>query len=154
MQQKQKADIFIGKTIEFSPRFMELLLNLLWLMLVVPGFLVWRRKQRSVGDRGPHCILVLGCVLALLFPVVSATDDLHPICGEMEESSPSKRTVKLSPGAAVAWDTAGGITPLVVPTSCFTCANDDSEPVSELLPTVFESLTADTMGCRPPPTLI
>jgi hypothetical protein len=35
--------------------------------------------------------VVLSCVLILLFPVISVTDDLHPIRPEMEESSVSKK---------------------------------------------------------------
>lgn len=42
--------------------------------------------------------VLLGCLLALLFPVVSASDDLHPINAEIEEYGPFKRTVKQSPG--------------------------------------------------------
>jgi hypothetical protein len=68
---------------------MELLLNLIWLLLVVPAFWVWHRASdgRSGGVRqsGP-CLLTLGCVLMLLFPVVSATDDLQAMRPEMEEA--------------------------------------------------------------------
>ena len=81
---------------------MEQLLNLLWLMLILPAFLVWRfqllplqplrRRNRS------HSLVLLGCLLVLLFPIVSASDDLHPISAEAEESSPFKRAVKQSPG--------------------------------------------------------
>src|ERR1700758_763491 len=77
---------------------MELILNLLWLMLAVPACWLWRREGRF-DYRCPHfgslrSVLVLGCVLMLLFPVVSATDDLHFLRPEMEESSPSRRTLK------------------------------------------------------------
>lgn len=40
-----------------------------------------------------QCLLALGCVLVLLFPVISATDDLHAMRAEVEESSVSKRSV-------------------------------------------------------------
>ena len=71
---------------------MELLLNLLWLLLVMPAFWVWRRQDRSLGClRG---LLVLTCGVVLLFPVVSATDDLQAMRPEMLESSPLKRTLK------------------------------------------------------------
>jgi hypothetical protein len=43
-------------------------------------------------------VLLLSCILVLLFPVVSATDDLHAMRQEMEESSLSKRMVKQSGG--------------------------------------------------------
>lgn len=80
---------------------MELLLNILWLMLAVPAAWLWLRdpacaqSSRRLGGMRP--ILLLSCVLVLLFPVVSATDDLHPMRPELEESSLSKRTLK-APG--------------------------------------------------------
>jgi hypothetical protein len=79
---------------------MELFLNLLWLLLAVPAVWVWRRETFS--SSGPHrlsslrCLLVLSCTLMLLFPFVSATDDLHSMRPEMEESTSSKRVVKLT----------------------------------------------------------
>jgi hypothetical protein len=77
---------------------MELLLNLLWLTLALPAIWMWRHasvytKDRGLSDRIRPFVL-FGCVLMLLFPVVSATDDLHAMRQEIEESSPSKRVVK------------------------------------------------------------
>ncbi len=75
---------------------MELLLNLVWLLLVLPACWLW---QRGAGARvarrvtALQCLLALGCVVVLLFPVISATDDLHAMRAEMEESASSKRTV-------------------------------------------------------------
>jgi hypothetical protein len=37
--------------------------------------------------------MALACALVVLFPVISATDDLHAMRAEMEESPISKRTV-------------------------------------------------------------
>lgn len=77
---------------------MELLLNLVWLMLALPAYWIWRREARSAceGNAGKsvRSVLVLTCILMLLFPVISATDDLHFIRPEMEESTSSKRTLK------------------------------------------------------------
>jgi hypothetical protein len=68
---------------------MELFLNLLWLLLAVPAVWVWRtarcRHVRSAGQ-SRQCVLVLGCLLAMLFPVVSASDDLQAMRPEIEES--------------------------------------------------------------------
>jgi hypothetical protein len=78
---------------------MELLLNLAWLLLVLPGYWLWRRSAHSRAARhvnARQCLLALGCVLVLLFPVISATDDLHAMRAEMEESSPGKRAVRLA----------------------------------------------------------
>jgi hypothetical protein len=77
---------------------MELLLNILWLLLALPAIWIWLRRPESneesrlFGKLRPF--LLLGCALVLLFPVISATDDLHAMRSEMEESSPSKRMVK------------------------------------------------------------
>jgi hypothetical protein len=77
---------------------MELLLNLLWLTLAIPAFWVWRRipvgARETSAPRRLHAFLILSCLLVLLFPVISASDDLHALQQEMEESSPSKRTVR------------------------------------------------------------
>ena len=79
-------------------RIMELLLNLLWLTLALPAIWMWRNQLACVKNR--RCfdrvrpIVLFGCILMLLFPVVSATDDLHAMGQEIEESSPSKRLVK------------------------------------------------------------
>ena len=76
---------------------MELLLNLAWLLLALPAYWVWRRDagsraQRRSGSTGS--LLALACALVLLFPVISATDDLHAMRAEMEDSAVSKRTVR------------------------------------------------------------
>ncbi|MFZ0300772.1 MAG: hypothetical protein WAM13_20660 [Candidatus Sulfotelmatobacter sp.] len=76
---------------------MELLLNLAWLLLVLPAYWLWRRDSGLRAARwvtSLQCLLALGCVLVLLFPVISASDDLHAMRTEMEDSSISKRTVR------------------------------------------------------------
>jgi hypothetical protein len=81
---------------------MELLLNILWLALAVPAVWIWRREPAHAS--GPQRFgrgrpfLLLGCALVLLFPVVSATDDLHAMRSEMEESNASKRVLKQASG--------------------------------------------------------
>lgn len=92
---------------------MELLLNILWLALALPAFWVWRQKSGCHLTRqrfrcsGP--LLLLGCVLLLLFPVVSATDDLYAMRPEMEESNAFSSVHKQSGGsrAALATHSAG-----------------------------------------------
>lgn len=74
---------------------MELLLNLAWLLLALPAYWLWRDcRGFRLGRRSSlQCLLSLGCLLVILFPVISATDDLHLMRAEMEESSTSKRSV-------------------------------------------------------------
>jgi hypothetical protein len=76
---------------------MELFLNLAWVLLALPAYLVWRRNagmRERGGASSLQCLLALGCTLVLLFPVISATDDLHAMRAEMEDSAISKRTVR------------------------------------------------------------
>ena len=72
---------------------LELLLNLCWLLLIGPGAYLWLRRR---GRSQPlfQFSIALACLLFLLFPVISASDDLHAMQQEMEESSPSKRALK------------------------------------------------------------
>jgi hypothetical protein len=82
---------------------MELLLNLIWLALALPAFWMWRRMP--VHARNAHWFgccrpfLLLACALVLLFPVISATDDLHAMRPEVEESNPFNRQLKNSAAA-------------------------------------------------------
>ena len=105
---------------------MELLLNLLWLTLALPALWLWRRESVFAQghlaqghrrfDRVRPC-LILSCILMLLFPVVSATDDLHAMRQEMEESSPSKRVVKAVVDKSPTGLTAGALPALISPAS-------------------------------------
>lgn len=80
---------------------MELVLNILWLLLALPALWIWRygapRADRAVRFARLGPLLILGCVLVLLFPVISATDDLHAMQFEMEEPGSQSR-VKQSAG--------------------------------------------------------
>lgn len=68
---------------------MELLLNLIWLTLAIGALLAFLRVRRryvgTVSDR--KALLALACVVVLLFPIVSASDDLHPAQAVVEEAS-------------------------------------------------------------------
>lgn len=73
---------------------MELLLNLAWLLLALPALWLWRGARMGRKYSSLQCLLALGCVLVILFPVISATDDLHAMRSEMEESPASKRSLR------------------------------------------------------------
>jgi hypothetical protein len=64
--------------VNFSP--VELLLNLAWVLIAcsaVLSWFAWRRSSNStlVPELG-RGLFVVGCILVLLFPVISITDDL------------------------------------------------------------------------------
>jgi hypothetical protein len=100
---------------------MELLLNLFWLTLALPAIWMWRRESVYAKScprfNRIRPFVLFGCVLMLLFPVVSATDDLHAMRQEMEESSPSKKLVKqaASDKSLTRLSTAGALPALVFP---------------------------------------
>lgn len=75
---------------------MELCLNIAWVLLAVPAVWVWMRagNGRPAVFGRISCLMVLGCVLMLLFPVISASDDLHAMRPEVEESSSSKKAAQ------------------------------------------------------------
>jgi hypothetical protein len=60
---------------------METVLNLLWLVVTLTALWFWRFRwsasRRSQARVLPE-VVAIGCALALLFPVISLTDDLHP----------------------------------------------------------------------------
>lgn len=67
---------------------MELTLNLIWLLLTIPAVWVWHEARCArPGERDLQGLLLLACILMLLFPVVSATDDLQAMRPEMEEAA-------------------------------------------------------------------
>jgi len=79
---------------------MELFLNLCWLSLLLPAWLLWRQRTSLTGSVNPGqgsgtrplvFVCALGCALILLFPVISASDDLHAMRPEMEESKRASR---------------------------------------------------------------
>ena len=93
---------------------MELFLNVLWLMLALPAVWLWHHVPARLGNRrvgAGRTLLLLGCVLVLLFPVVSATDDLHAMRQEMEESTLSKRTVRPAAEKVQSWQSSSGGSP-------------------------------------------
>lgn len=78
---------------------MELLLNLAWLLLALPAFWLWRDARTMPAARRStafQCLLALGCLLVLLFPIISATDDLRAMRAELEESPTGKRSIAQS----------------------------------------------------------
>lgn len=76
---------------------MEPLLNCCWLLLFVPALWIWRRQRFSIrkGHHGSlQCLVSLVCAVFLLFPVISASDDLHAMRSEMEEPGSGKRAFR------------------------------------------------------------
>lgn len=97
---------------------MELLLNLVWLLLALPAYWLWQRgadSRKQCKVSALQFFLALACALVLLFPVISATDDLHVMRAEMEDAAVSKRAVRQAGGEKTSgWVNRGQGTPLIV----------------------------------------
>jgi len=137
---------------------MELLLNLLWLLLALPAFFVWHRQSGFWRDAGRRCrsrsFVLLGCLLTVLFPVVSASDDLHPQSAEIEESGAFKRTVKQSPGIRVpAWTGNSGVVALSAQVSVFPPEIGTFGVLVEHLPLPPGQALSSAIDYRGPPKL-
>jgi hypothetical protein len=136
---------------------MELLLNVLWLLLAVPAVWVWRREALLPGGTtrfsSLRCLLILSCTIMLLFPVVSATDDLHAMRPEMEESSPSKRVIKPATGGkSPVWLSGGVVSPAHLAQPPILCFNEQNcgKVVTRSLWLLAEVRSAEGAGRAPP----
>ena len=137
---------------------MELLLNLAWLLLALPAYWLWRGSNRpGAGHKfsSSQCLLALGCVLVILFPVISATDDLLAMRTEMEESPISKRSIRQAGSDKSSVWNAGLQTPpaLLGTPSSFALATERGElPVSSPIslpaaPSVLPAGRAPPVAC-------
>src|SRR5271167_2121270 len=79
---------------------MELLLNLIWLAIAAGGLVAFMRSRRRSARMAyiPYvqALIALACVVVLLFPVISASDDLHPAQAVVEDAS-KKLQLALAP---------------------------------------------------------
>jgi hypothetical protein len=101
---------------------MELVLNLAWVLLALPAYWLWQRRSGIGRERkfSPlQCLLALSCLLVVLFPVISATDDLHAMRAEIEESGPSKRTVRHAGNQSASPWNSGSQNPPAILTAAF-----------------------------------
>lgn len=85
---------------------MARLLDIFWLLLFAPSFCVWMWRRPDL-TRG-RFIITVTCFLVLLFPVISANDDLRAAAQDVEEPGPSKNSVKQVSGAKHLTHTASG----------------------------------------------
>jgi hypothetical protein len=124
-------------------------------MLALPAFLIWRRQSTSSQSSGKQChsrsFIILGCLLALLFPVVSASDDLHPLSAEIEESGPSKRTVKHSSGVTSPAYSHDGAAAQLTYVPWFRPENEASGTISDYLPVLAQQPLVNSLHDRGPP---
>jgi hypothetical protein len=137
---------------------MELLLNFAWLLLALPAYWLWR------GSKGPcpqrrfspwQCLLALACLLVLLFPVVSATDDLRAMRAEAEESPAGKRSSirQVSGDKSSAWKSQTQPA-LAAMTSFFVSGDQGRQPLLTLQSPFAPAPAIQRTGRAPPFSLL
>ncbi len=135
---------------------MELLLNLLWLMLALGALLICWSVPISSGkasdDDRLRVSAIAGCLLALAFPVISASDDLNALRTEMEESCSIHPGVKKATNSrSPTWSNDVPSPAEAVQGGLFRPEREPREQVSEYLCAFSEQGLAKIMGCRAPP---
>jgi len=70
----------------------ESFLDIVWLVLFIPSFCLWVRRRSDV--RFAQFSLAVICLLVLLYPVVSACDDVRAATVSFEETTPTKKISK------------------------------------------------------------
>jgi len=135
---------------------MELLLNLFWLMLFAAAIWWWQCKrvyaQNSKYLDRLRPILLLGCIWVLLFPVVSATDDLYAMQAEVKESGQFNGIAKPSAGHKSHAPLRGAsASPAQLIFVCSFCAHCHLGPVEPLSVFLHEQARTGARACRAPP---
>jgi hypothetical protein len=130
----------------------ELLLNLCWLALMLPAFLLWRRRNPSDRSTRRSLLFVctLACLLILLFPFISASDDLH---GGVQAIEESKRTQLSSHGAVnLGLHLTGGLSQPALPAGvAYQTLTEDAGRVVAFSPSLLGTLVALPSASRAPP---
>jgi hypothetical protein len=140
---------------------MELFLNLCWVSLLLPAYFLWRQRTSSTSPDGRVksaasdtliFLCALGCAFVLLFPVISATDDLHAMRAEMEESSPGKRSVCQAAGEkASIWHSRWQNLPAIVATTASRGLISDGRLELFTLPLSIPAAPSTLRASRAPP---
>lgn len=136
---------------------MELLLNLLWLFLAISLLRGYIRLRRTQGlDTGAHpfrAFVLCICIIILLFPVVSASDDLCALQTELGDLSAGQVRGKNFAGSSAnggkSFPQLIGICSLslVMP-----CGNDPRQQVAAPCQVWLKGLRAPVTTGRAPPS--
>jgi hypothetical protein len=83
---------------------METILNFIWLVLTIAAVWLWRFRWSVSREGRAHTLrmeaVAMVCVLALLFPVISLTDDLHPETVAVDAASGKRNACLVATSAA------------------------------------------------------
>jgi hypothetical protein len=137
---------------------MEAILNFLWLVIALAAIWRWRfcwsvsRQDRKHSKRIEGVAMV--CILALLFPVISLTDDLHPETVAVDAAAGKRNACLVAANAAHVRATslrlgthfASLITP--PPLAATFCLSSELSPSYK--PNALKDLASPSAGRSPP----
>lgn len=82
---------------------METFLNLVWLAVTLAAICAWRFRWAGSRENPRYSArmeaVAMVCVLALLFPVISLTDDLHPETAVVDAASGKRNACLIAASA-------------------------------------------------------
>jgi hypothetical protein len=122
--------------------------NLTWLVFAAASLLLWRyRLLPHLGSGARRSLCALLCVLLLMFPIISISDDLHPDMVAAVEGESKSRLLKLvdasphlgTPGSHAAVIVAASVASLVAPAA---------KVLDRLLPVPLRISSRLTLSCR------
>lgn len=120
-------------------------MNLAWLLLALGAYAALRSSRSIIRKNRFGTLqawLALGCVLFVLFPVISATDDVHAMRAEVEESPVGKRSMRSGACDKCNWNTRLQSPPAALPdlsspetfVVCIRAAESRSVPLRSTIP--------------------
>ena len=138
--------------VNYAFALMELLLNLIWVALVIGSSLIFTRRRQRCGREGTAdrwSLVALACVLLLLFPIISASDDLHPSQALLEEA-----TKRVQHSASPAQFSGGGpaahMLPLLLLGQLLALVNLQPRRLPESKPCLLDGHSLSPDGRAPP----
>jgi hypothetical protein len=140
---------------------METFLNLVWLVVTVTAVWLWRFRWVASRQNPRHSTkmeaVAMVCVLALLFPVISLTDDLHPETVAVDAASGKRNACLIAasaPHVRAATSSSGAHLAVGIIPSPFAAVNFAIAEIPNLAKLYdLGSLASNSRG-RSPPSLL
>jgi hypothetical protein len=135
---------------------MEIVLNLVWLIVCALAVADWWRHTKDIRFIGPGIdrlqLLALGCALLVLFPAISASDDIYAVQFNTD-SADSKKISKGPIHAGAAGHCVHRSSVQAVTESALSRFDLELiDVVGDTLLVLLQTLSCTTLLSRPPPS--
>lgn len=140
---------------------METILNLVWLVVTVAAIWLWRFRWSVARLNPKHSTRMeaaaMVCFIALLFPVISLTDDLHPETAVVDAASGKRNACLIAASAShlyAATLSSGTHAPLGTISRPFAAVNFSVAEISTLVQLNDPGSIAGSSRGRSPPSFL